>query len=241
MQTFLNNISVKSLRDYRRVTVAISLAALIVAGCSGDDSSSNPVPVDPAGSGSQTLLVVAEVSGSDGGGGLFSTNFTATVTDVGALPVTGAAVVIQGPFGLVTLVEQGAGVYAAVRNDYTPGTYVLSVVRSTDQVTGVRVIAPDIHSITSPTTTAAVTANQPFDVVWTRTVAAQECWMETRDWQSLPQMDTGLITVPGSDNPPNNDQRIRLFRKNTQAPAGGLQGSEFNGRIRNSVEPIDVQ
>lgn len=221
------------------LTFILTLAFLTSCGSDSPTGSGGSLS---GGGGTQTLLVFGEVNGEDAGG-VFITNFFASVSDVSGGAVVGATVTIEGPFGVATLVDDQAfpGTYSAARNGYDSGTYTLNVVSGNDRLTDVIVTAPDIHVITSPTPLDTLTADQPFVVVWTRSTAAQQVYVATLDYFALPEPDVGTETVPGTGNPPRVDQRIRVFRQNTQAAAGGLQRSEFRATIRNSVEPIVSQ
>jgi hypothetical protein len=53
-------------------------------------------------------------------------------------------------------------------------------------------------------------------------------------------LNDGQVIIPASDNSSRDDQRIRVFRLNRVLPAGGLPGSRWEARIRNSLEPIAV-
>ena len=216
-----------------------------LTGCSGSDSPSGPgVVTASGGTGSMTLRVVAQAEGKDLDGGGFETDFLVTVTDELDVPVSGATVSVSGSFGTVVLTEDrgSAGDYTALRPDYTPGLYTLSVVRGTDNVDDVRVIAPVVHSITSPQPQDFLAKDQAFNVTWSRTSRAQESRVETRDYESAWMMsDTGTFTVPATGNPPRADQRVRVKRANRQAPDGGLPGSDFRARIRVTIEPVVSQ
>ena len=207
--------------------VASLATAMTLAGCSSD-SPAAPELGDPGGTGSMTLLVAAEASGADAGGGAFDTNFLVTVSDAVAAPVSGATVSIQGSFGTVTLQENplALGTYTAMRNGYATGTYTLSVISGTDMVSGVRATAPVIHTITSPSPSDIIPKDQAIDILWSRTVAAQESKVESRDYDSgWVLSDVGTMAIPDYGNPPRTDQRFRVKRANRQAAAGGLPGS----------------
>jgi len=104
--------------DLRRLSMtALALFGVVfAAGCSGSDSPSGPGSLNPAGTGSMTLHVDGDISGSDDGGGLFSTNFTVVVSD-GVGPVSGATISVQGPFGTIALlvIVLAWGLYHAVK------------------------------------------------------------------------------------------------------------------------------
>ena len=218
----------------------LTSALLFFSGC-GSDNPSQPGLSIPQGTGSGTMMVIGEVAGSDPAPGIYITDFMVSLADTGGSPISGASVEITTPSEVISLVEDAgsAGTYRAARNGYVPGNYSLVVTRGSDWVSGIRVTAPDLHLISSPASGDTVTADQPLNVVWTRTVAAVEATVECRDYESAaPELDDGQSVIPGSGNPIRDDQRIRVFRLNRVLPAGGLPGSKFEARIRNSVEPV---
>ncbi len=223
---------------------AVVCIALLLAACSNSDTPTQPIITNPGGTGSMTLQVDVDALGADDGpGSTFITDFSATVSDTLGAPVTGATVAVQTPYGTVILIETGtAGTYNAQTQTYQPGVYSVSVVRGPDNVTGVSVIGPEIHAITFPTAQSAIAMDQPIDVRWSRSTAAQESRVETRDYTGNWVMsDVGFLTVPASGNPPRTDQRFRVKRANRQAASGGLAGSDFRVRIRTEVEPVVSQ
>ncbi|MFQ5511801.1 MAG: hypothetical protein ACE5EO_08130 [Candidatus Krumholzibacteriia bacterium] len=224
---------------------ALFCVALLLAGCGGSDTPSVPLIINPGGTGTMTLQVNAQALGADAGpGGSLNTDFIVAVSDTLGGPVSGAAVAVQTPYGIVTLTEDPLtpGTYNGVSSAYQPGVYSVSVVRGPDNVSGVSVVGPDIHTITSPAAQATVGKDIPIDVRWTRSATAQESRVETRDYVGNWSMsDPGVMTVPASGNPPRVDQRFRVKRANRQAAAGGLAGSDFRVRIRTTVEPVISQ
>jgi len=211
--------------------------------CKGD-SPAGPVlgnePPSPGG-GSSTLNVVVEVQGSVVNGVVSETELMATVSDSLGGPVSGS-VVVSGRFGDLELTEQSAGSYSAVLAGYEAGSYTLNVTAGPDNVTGVTVIAPDIHVITSPTANQVVQADASLNVRWTRQATASECRLETRDYDSdWIYGDSGTLWVPTVGNPPRNDQFVLIERRNYQYPQGALPGSRFSVGIRYTVEPIIAQ
>jgi hypothetical protein len=211
------------------------------AGCGSDNPAGPGGGSPPGGSGTGTLLVQADVSGSDVGSGVFQTDFTVTLRDTLGATVSGASVGVSTPTGSVILAEDGAvpGTYRAARAGYAPGTCQLTVSRGADGVSSVWVVAPDVHTVTSPAANDTVAAGQPLNVTWTRSRASLEVTLETRDYQSTaPELDDGVSVVPAPGNPARGDQRVRVFRLNRTLMAGGLPGSRFEARIRNSIEPV---
>lgn len=218
------------------------LLSLWLVGCGSDDPTTPTNPfINPEGTGSGTLQVIADLEGSDAGGGIFVTNYTVRVTDSSSSPVSGATVAIAGPSGSISLAEDLSelGTYRFSTGSYSPGTYVLSVTSGNDFINNVRVVAPDVHTITTPTANETVSADQILMIGWTRASAADELRIESRDYESpSSELDDGVSAVPAIGNPPRLDQRIRIYRTNTRTIAGGLPTSRFEAEIRNSVEPI---
>jgi hypothetical protein len=223
------------------ITAALLAFALTGLGC-GDDSS--VVPVDSgslppsAGSGSGTLLAVVEIESRDIAGGGYETEFLATVTDTLGEPVSGR-VVVSGRFGDVQLAEEVPGTYRAAHSGYATGSYTLNITDDAGSITGVTVLAPVIHTITTPTGGQTVEANTALNVRWSRAEPALQCRLDTRDYDSdWINGDPGTLWTPSVGNPPRTDQRIRIERRNVQEPAGGLSGSLISVSIRRTIAPV---
>lgn len=228
-----------------RALVAATCAAALVVGAIGCGSDGPTQPASgppPGGTGSGTLLVQADVSGSDIAPGVFQTDFLVTVADTANRPVSGASVQVSLPSGMpVTLAEDplSLGTYRASRAGFVAGTHTLSVTRGLDRVSGVRATAPMVHTITAPAANDTVSANQAVPVSWMRPTMAQEVSVESRDYVSpAPEADAGTSLVPAGGNPVRGDQRFRVHRLNRTLISGGRPGSRFEARFRNSVEPV---
>ena len=223
---------------------ALLAVALCGIGCGGEssvepDNSGNLLP--SAGTGSGTLRAVVEVEARDIASGGFETEFLATVTDTRGDPVSGS-VVVSSRFGDVQLTEDVPGTYRAIRSGYENGSYTLNINSDAGSIAGVTVLAPDIHTITTPTSGQTVDANTALNVRWTSAELAEECRLETRDFDSdWIYGDRRTLWTPTVGNPPRTDQRIRVKRRNVEDPAGGLFGSHFSIRIRCTVEPVVAQ
>ena len=70
------------------------LIALLALGCGGDSNPTNTQNIITE-TGSESLLVNAEVKGTDAGSGLFVTEFNVTIQDSLGAPVTNATVTIS--------------------------------------------------------------------------------------------------------------------------------------------------
>ena len=197
---------------------------------------------DP-GTGTLTLKVTADIDANDVVGG-FITDFTVDVEDAAGNPVSLATVTIKNSLlGEITLLETsaGSGKYTAVRNSFPNGDFELNVVRGTDNVQGVILGGPGVHTITAPLANATVTALQSLIVTWNSPSQAKSAEVETRDYGPVVVPDTGAAMVPALENVARVDQRIRVFRFNEVGINGGLPGSRLKVEVRQTVEPVIVQ
>ena len=175
-------------------------------------------------------------------------SFLVSVQDSLGVNLPNAIVTItNGGIGVLALVHDNLdpGKYKLTRSGYTSGTYVLNIARGTDFVSNVTVVAPDLHTITSPTVSDILFTAASFTVLWTRISAAEVVTIETRDFgpvlsSSVGDSDDGSFVI-SSGGTVRTDQRIRVWRKNSTTISVGRTGSSFDAEIRNSVEPIVVQ
>ena len=230
---------------FSKMYLIVALMSLVTVSC-GSDSATDPVEIPEVGSNS--LLVIADVNGSDIGQGVFTTSFIVDVSDSLGADVTDAIVTINhSVLGVVTLAMDTLipGRYWATNNNYYAGTYWVSVRRGTDSLVNGRVFGPDLHTITYPTTSDTLFTDVAFTVLWTRIYSTETVEIETRDFQttlstSTKSPDTGSYSIP-SGGSARNDQRVRVKRINSTVLTTGRTGSNFEASIRNSVEPIVVQ
>lgn len=197
---------------------------------------------DP-GTGTLTLKVTADIDAKDVVGG-FITDFDVDVEDAAGNPISAATVTIKNPsLGEITLLESnaGSGKYVAVRNSFPDGDFELNVVRGTDNVQGVILGGPGVHTITAPLANATVPALQSLIVTWDSPSQAKSAELETRDYGPVVVPDTGAAMVPALENVARADQRIRVVRFNEVGINGGLPGSRMRVEVRQTVEPIIVQ
>ncbi len=223
----------------RNLVLGIMAGTLI--GCGG--GTEPVVERNDPGTGSLTLKVTADIDAKDVVGG-FITDFDVDVEDAGGNPVSGATVTIKNPsIGEITLLETsaGSGQYTAVRNTFPDGDFELNVVLGTDNVQGVILGGPGIHTITTPLADASVTALQSLIVTWNSPSQAKSAELETRDYGPVVVPDTGAAMVPSMENVARADQRIRIYRFNEVGINGGLPGSRMKVEVRQTVEPVIIQ
>lgn len=197
---------------------------------------------DP-GTGTLTLKVKADIDAKDIVGG-FITDFDVDVEDAGGNPISGATVTIKNSsLGEITLLETsaGSGKYTAVRNSFPEGDFELNVVQGTDNVQGVILGGPGVHTITAPLANDTLIALQSLIVTWNSPSQAKSAEVETRDYGPVVVPDTGAAMVPSPENVARADQRIRVFRFNEVGIDGGLPGSRLRVEVRQTMEPVIVQ
>ena len=229
--------------DATGLATAVGVGTVSVTAVVGAVQGSASLSVALAGTGSNTLLVIANVNANDLGGGLFTTDFDVTVTDA-AGPVSSAVVAFSNlGLGIVQLFETpaGSGIYTASEPGFPGGEFQLSVIRGSDNVAGVVVRGPGIHVITTPQANDIVPAAQPLNVVWTVPSQAEGAEIETLNLARLALPDSGAYMIAGAANPVNGSQRISVFRFNGVDITGGLVGSRLQVKIRAQVEPVVVQ
>ena len=222
----------------RNLVLGVMAGTLVACGGTGPTVERN----DP-GTGTLTLRVTADIDATDVIGG-FITDFDVDVEDAAGDPISLATVTIKNSsLGEITLLETnaGSGRYTAVRNSFPDGDFELNVVRGTDNVQGVILGGPGVHTITAPLANATVTALQSLIVTWNSPSQAKSAELETRDYGPVIVPDTGAAMIPASETEARADERIRVFRFNEVGINGGLPGSRLKVEIRQTVEPIVVQ
>ena len=123
---------------------------------------------------------------------------------------------------------------------FASGQYTLSVARGSDIAAGA-VDMPEAHSISSPAAADTISSNGALDVTWTRSAAAQEAWIDTKNWTTGSQLDSGSGKVPKGHNQTNSSQRVGVTRRNSSNPTGLAAGSVLHAAVRVTVEPVVVQ
>lgn len=218
-----------------------SMAVALALACG--DSTGPAVLRNEPGTGTGTMLVIADIEANDEPAG-FITDFDVILQDALGAAISAATVTIRnGTLGTVTLEEQGVGTgdYFAQRFGFASGDYRLDVVRGSDNVQGVVVGGIAGHTILQPARNDTVPAGDTLLVRWTVPSQAAGADVESRDYQIQDIEDSGSHRIPGAFIQARPDERIRVWRFNRVDIAGGLAGSRLKLSVRNSVEPVFVQ
>ena len=199
--------------------------------------------INLTGTGTNSLLVIADVIANDIGSGLYTTDFEVTLTDAFGAPASGGTVTITNSAGMTTLVEvvAGSGFYTAAAFDFVGGDYELDVVAGPHSVSNVVARGPGIHTITAPIVNAVHPADQDLIVTWTTPSQAQFARVETNNMVSGLLLDDGSFVIAGADNPAEPAQFILVLRTNQVTIAGGLLGSRLQIEIEAEVTPVVIQ
>lgn len=229
----------------RALSATVGLLLPLLAGCGSNGGGDNRNPAAPSLPTSQagTLVVVASVVSNTDPSGNFSTDFTVSLADTGSgLAASGATVEFSTPTGTVSLTEDSStpGTYRAQRSGHAGGLYVLAVARGSDVASG-SMDMPDAHTIISPSAGDTLSSNDHLDVTWTRGAAAQEAWIDSKDWTVGPVADDGGDKISKGHNDARNDQVVGVTRRNSVSPSGMAAGSSMSVSVRVSVGPYVVR
>ena len=234
-----------SSKNRRALSATIGLLIPLLAGCGSNGGGGNRNPVAPTLPTSQigTLVVVASVSSDADPSGNFMTTFTVSLADTGSgAAASGATVEFSTPSGTVSLTEDSGtpGTYRAQQSGHAGGLYALAVARGNDVASG-SVDMPDAQVITAPAAGDTLSSNGPLNVTWTRAMAAQEAWIDSKDWTTGILADDGADKIPNGHNGPRSDQVVGVSRRNSAVPSDMAAGSSLSASVRVSVGPFVVQ
>lgn len=207
----------------------------VFTACSNNGSDLDPGAGDDPGHGTSTLAVEANVSASarvDNArtAGEFDTEMTVRITKNG-VDVTTGSVTMTSASGTVTLVfdtSENRNRWRGIAAGYDE-VYVLDVESGDDNLVGVRVDGPDIHTFTSPAPGAEVDASVALAVTWSRDDQAESATIRADETDDISMPDSGSYMLPtGSlkakpDETEQNELRIR--RTNRVTPEGAAGGS----------------
>jgi hypothetical protein len=226
---------------------ATVLGIAMLSGCASDSTTGpdgSDAPPESPGYGSETLLVTGVIDADDTESSGFVTSLTVMVEDVSGAGVSDATVTIDADFVTWLLDEDPGtlGLYTMTRPIPAATWYRLNVHAGDDSLLGLTVWAPRPHSITQPSRNDIVDADTILNVRWTAPDKARECRLTTLDYDSSwINGDSQSLWVPAIGNPPRDDQRICVLRRNTQFTEAGLAGSRLSVTVHRTVEPVIAQ
>jgi len=205
---------------------------------------------DKPGHGTNTLLVNGSVSAEPREGtsnaldpASFSTDFRVHVQLNNTTVTTGTVTVTSYAGGMIPLsfTADNNGTWVGRGSGYEE-VYQLDVISGADEVTGVIVDGPDIHTYVAPLAGASLDSTTPIDVKWERDEMADTTSIRVGDLDRINIADTKLYTLAPSSLKAEKDQprenTIELRRSNQVAPAGAIGGSLFTVSVTNTLDVV---
>jgi hypothetical protein len=226
-----------------------SLASLIVtlAACSSDPL--EPGAGDDPGTGTSTLDVEGRAhaeprTASARAAADFTTEFSIRIGRGGQAVTTGT-VTVSSRYGTTTLTYDSSdgslGRWTGTANGYDE-VYQLDVTSGSDEVRGVIVDGPDIHTITAPALGASLDSTVATMLTWKRGDTADDATLKTDELGRIAITDSGSYSMgPGTLKADKDDARantIELRRENRVTPAGAIAGSSFVVTIEQRLEVL---
>lgn len=234
----------------RKTLVAASLS--FVVGACGSNSPLDPGAGDNAGTGTATLVVNGRANAqprvpnatmpSD-----FDTEFSVSIS-LNNTPITTGTVTMTSTSGKVELTfnsNQGnVGRWQGAGAGYDE-VYQLDVVSGPDNIKGVRVDGPDIHSFAAPLAGAVVDSTIALPLSWHRSQTADAAVLEVNGdafGNGITIADSGNYMMAAASLKSAKDKAqantIRLTRTNRVMPTGAAGGSELSVSIENEIDVV---
>jgi hypothetical protein len=223
------------------IRLSVSMFAVLAA-CGGDSSGFNPGVGDDPGTGTGTLSIEGNATAeptidnaSDAAS--FTTEVSVRISRASG-DVTDGVVELHSLTGTIALTfDPGEQRWRGVQNGYSE-VYELDVTSGDDNVLGVRVDGPDIHTFTTPAKGATVDSTIPIDVKWDRDETADIARLQTREFD-VEIADAGTYSLAAGTlrSKPDEveEEEIELTRSQRITPAGAMAGSSWRVSIRNRI------
>ena len=227
--------------------LASNLLFALVA-CGGTGSEFDPGAGNNPGTGTSTLTINgsarAEARVTNAlDPGQFSTDLSVRVEKNG-IAVTTGTVTVRSATGMITLAYNpngNGGRWEGTAAGYDE-VYLFDIESGTDNVKGVRVDGPDIHTFTKPTAGATLDSTLENALEWDRGDKADSASLRTEIIDSLAIPDTGKFALAAGGLKAEKDQAkensIRITRTNRVTPSGAAGGSEVSVSVENSVQVL---
>lgn len=209
----------------------LSLAA--TAACGGDPL--DPGAGDDRGAGTNTLFVEGNAAADPRVANSqrdtdFTTEFSVRIT-LNDAPVTTGTVTFESRRAMTTLTfNAGNNRWEGTANGYDE-VYQLDVISGANEVVGVIVDGPDLHTITKPTAGASLDSTIANMLEWDRDETADIITFRADKIDRITITDSGSysmgIGVLDADKDQSRENTLELRRTNQVVPAGAIPGSEL--------------
>ncbi|MFN0252485.1 MAG: hypothetical protein ACKV2T_36750 [Kofleriaceae bacterium] len=219
---------------------------LVVAACGGSDL--DPGAGDDPGQGTSTLAVEANVSANARvdnarNAGEFDTEMTVRITKNGA-DVTTGTVTMTSASGTVTLMfdtTEDRNRWRAIAAGYEE-VYLLDIESGEDNLTGVRVDGPDIHTFTSPAPRAEIDSTVALVVTWSRDDQADSASIRAEEIDDISMPDSGSYMLAANSlkakREETEENELRIRRTNRVTPEGAAGGSVMSITVDNRMTVV---
>lgn len=232
--------------DLRAALFAV-LSTGAIAACGGTDAALEPGAGNDPGTGTGTLRIEGRISAdSDRPNAERATDFTTDFevrVQLNGVTVTTGEVTVTSASGTYPLTYD-----AQNSNDWVgraPGydeVYILDVVSGANEVTGVRVDGPDIHTFSAPLMGATVDSTLPLALAWDRRQAADTATLDVPELDTIAIIDSRTYDLSAGALKASRDQaetnELRLRRANRVIPTGAIVGSELSVSVRNEIDVV---
>jgi hypothetical protein len=169
----------------------------------------------------------------------FTTEFSIRI-GLADQPVTSGSVTVSSRFGTTPLTWQaadgGLGEWVGTMAGYDE-VYELDIVSGANEVTGVIVDGPDIHTFTAPLQGATLDSTLQNPIAWDRDEQADIASFDAEEIDRISIGDTGSymmsVGVLKADKDQVRENRLEIRRTNHVVPAGAIGGSDFAVTIEN--------
>jgi hypothetical protein len=215
------------------------------AACGGDASGFGPGVGDDPGTGTNTLSIEGNATAEPSVSNATDPNSFTTEVEIrislNGTDVTQGTVEVESVEGVFALAyDTSQNRWRGVQNGYFE-VYQLDITSGADNIEGVRIDGPDIHSFTAPMQGATVDSTLPLDVTWTRDEKADAARFSTREFD-VDIADTESYTLAAttlrSEQDKAEEEEIELVRSNLITPAGAAAGSSFRVSVRNHIDLV---
>ncbi len=228
-----------------KFTFLASTLVLGLAACGGSDL--DPGAGSDPGTGTATLTVNGSATANPRltnarNAGEFDTEFSVRL-QLNGQNVTTGTVTMTSASGTVVLAytPDNNGRWRGIAAGYDE-VYILDVDSGPDNVHGVRVDGPDIHTFTEPLAGATVNATLPLMVKWDSGQQADSAAIDAENIDRLSIPDSGSYPLPAlalkSERDKPKENQIRLTRTNRVTPRGAAGGSELSVSVENELTVV---
>lgn len=221
-------------------------AVASIAACGGDPL--DPGAGDDPGSGTSTLYVEGRISGESRASNAqaetdFTTEFSIRI-GLNNNPVTTGTVTVKTRFATTSLTYQtdnnNLGRWVGTAANYDE-VYRLDIISGANEVRGVVIDGPDLHTIKKPTAGASLDSTIANPIEWDRGETADVANFQA-DNIDLTIPDTGNYSMPPGALKAEKDQvkqnTLELRRANNVVPAGAVPGSTVTVSVRQAIDVI---